>query len=163
MNTLRNWTLLPLLLALAACSSTREWNPFVDRASHDTIVVLDLESDHPRVGRILADQIASELIRKDEFRQVLRSVPATPALVLSGAITTYQEGNVPLRIKTNGAAGQAAISLKLTLSESPSGYQATQLSLSQSTRMFSPDASRTGRESIDWLQRQIARQVAQEL
>lgn len=162
MNPLHKF-IVPSLLLLAACSSTREWNPFVDRAEHDTIVVLDFKSPDPSHGRILADQIASELIRKGEFHQVLRSVPTQPALVLTGAITTYQKGNLPLRIKTNGAAGHAAIALSLTLSESPSGYQATQFTLRQTTRQFSPDARRTGRETIDWLQRQIARQAAQEL
>ncbi len=163
MRHLNTFLVLILPLALAACSSTREWNPCVNRASHHTIAVLDFQSAAPNVGRILADQIASELTRKGEFEQVLRSIPTTPALVLTGTITSYQEGNIPLRIKTKGAAGHASIALCLTLTESPSGYQATQFTLHQTTRQFGPDASRTGRESIDWLQRQITRQVAQKL
>lgn len=163
MNHVSKLISLILPLFLAGCSSTREWNPFVDRASHETIAVLNIDAADPRVGRILADQIASELIRTGEFSQVLRSVPSAPALILSGTITSYQEGNVPLRIETDGRAGHAAIALSLTVSESPTGYQATQFTLHQTTRMHGPDASRTGRESIDWLQRQIARQVANRL
>ncbi|MDQ8187434.1 hypothetical protein [Pelagicoccus sp. SDUM812002] len=163
MRNLSKSIVLILSLALAACSSTREWNPFVDRARHDTIAVLNFQSADSQVGRILADQIASELIRKGEFSQVLRSVPTEPALILAGTVTTYKKGNVPLRIKTKGRAGHATITLSLTLSESPSGYQATQINLRQTTQLFGPDASRTGRESIDWLQQQIARQVAKEL
>lgn len=147
-------------LLLVSCRTNEDWNPFVDLSQHDTIVVLDLRSDDPRIGKTFADQIASEFIREGRYAQVLRSLPEKPALVLEGELTRYVPGNVPLRIKTQGRAGQSHIHLSLTLTEHPSTYRATETAIHNSTQNLLPDAKRTGREDIYWLRLDTAQKIA---
>lgn len=159
-----NRGILGLLLILAtSCRTNNDWNPFVDLGEHGTIVVNDFKSSTPKLGKELADQVASALIREGQFKTVTRSPAAHPSLVVDAAITRSRKGNLPLRIKTNGRSGHAFIQLEVRITEQPSGYEATQFRLSLDTRMSKPDARRTGRESFTWLKQEAAKQLARKL
>ncbi|MBK1876711.1 hypothetical protein [Pelagicoccus mobilis] len=156
-------TLFLLLTLITSCRSTNDWNPFIDLAQHDTIVVNSFASTDPKLGKELADQTASALIKEGYYATVSRTPLAQPSIVVDGTVIRFNKGNLPLRIKTNGRSGHAQLQVEILVTELPSGYEGTQFRMSLDTRLTKPDASRTGRETFSWLQQETAKQIARKL
>ncbi|MDQ8204890.1 DUF4410 domain-containing protein [Pelagicoccus sp. SDUM812003] len=164
-RTVRFWVgfLLVLGLMVAGCRSTSDWNPFVDLSSYEVIVIEDFEDRGTGVGSELADQVASELLRLGDYREVLREPTGDNSIVVEGDVQRYVEGNVPARIKYGSAVGQSSMKVEVRISVEPSQQFVGSFTITESTLMTGPDARRTGREDIDWIQREVARQIAERL
>ena len=150
--------------ALGCRSTPEEWNPFVNLSAYEAVVVNDFSYPaDPAVGRELANQVASELVRRQAFEEVRRSEDDREALVLTGEIETYDEGNVAARIKFGHGVGDARMVVAVRVMAAPAGQLAGTFRVEESTLLTGPDAGRTGRETVDWVQRQVAEKVAVEL
>ncbi|MEM9159548.1 MAG: DUF4410 domain-containing protein [Verrucomicrobiota bacterium] len=154
---------LALALIFSGCASTKDWNPFADLPSHDTVTVVDFESDDPALGKRFADQVASELVRLQIFRDVSRGEPDGKSIVLRGEILKYKKGNPALRLKMGPNVGNGEFAGNAWVSTYPDIQDAGRIKIFESTKQFHADASRTGRETGDWLIKEAASNVAKTL
>lgn len=152
-----------LLLCFAGCQATRGWNPFVELEDYQTIVVEDFEDGGIGIGSVMADQLASELIRRGDFERVLRERTGERAIVVSGQITDYDEGNVALRVKFGKGVGQARLSMDVMLTVAPTGDFVGEMQIRKTTQTFGPDARRTGRETASWLRLRVVEDIAERI
>ena len=148
---------------LSGCRSTSEWNPFVDLDGYDSLVVADFEDQGNGAGKLLADQVASELMRTGDYREVLREPTEGDSILVEGTIRRYVVGNVAARIKFGKVVGQSSMTVEVRVSVEPGDEFVGSFVVDESTFVSGPNAGRTGREDINWLQKEVARLIAQKI
>ena len=122
---------IPLLLLLQACGSTSGLKsadpsvPIPDLSAYDRVVVLDFvdQTDTSRIKKkdslaahresvsvasaTFAELLASEIRQTGAFAEVTREPTDQPAVMVSGSITRYAEGNAAARFLIGLGAGSS--------------------------------------------------------
>lgn len=132
-----------LLLSLTACGTTSKIQPVgLSGASvagaespnpyrkYETVAVLDFRNATGKNETMtvaatsrFADWIADELKKSNSFSEVLREKPEGEALIVTGEITRYEEGQAMLRFFIGMGAGSSYFDATVRLSDNLSGAE----------------------------------------
>jgi len=116
---MKNLFVLFTLLFLAACGSTSSMKnnegaaAKIDLSDYDNVVVLDFADATKKhklpafAGKNFADRIAARINEKGVFSRVSREPIAEKSIIVSGAITKYNEGSGALRLLVGFGAGSS--------------------------------------------------------
>jgi len=128
-----------------------------------TIAILDFEGVDPVLGARFADMLASRVAALGIFDEIVRGEPHGEATLILGTIKSFKPGNPALRLKTRGRLGHGRFIGSLFVMDNPEHWDAEEIKIYETTKVLKRDASRTGRESGDWLIRSSADSAASAL
>lgn len=151
---------LLVLVALAGCRSTNEYNPFFDIADYDTVVVEDFEG-HDTVGYAFAERVGRSLTDTGKFTRIVREKPEGEAILVRGKITRYSRGNPAMRLRYGHNIGNARFSAVVTVEDYRTRDLIATINLNE-TYEWMKDRSRITQD-LDTLLDKAARQLADEL
>lgn len=131
----KNVVMVPVLLVLAGCGSTSSMRDGqsgkrTDLQGYDTVIIHSFTDGVSKAGkdeflteegRRFSDMIARSLRQKKGFASVKRENVPGKAVVVSGKITEYEDGNAALRLLVGMGAGSSHFDAVVTISDNQTG------------------------------------------
>jgi hypothetical protein len=136
---MRHFFILCLVLSLAACGSTSGikradgGKTDLNLSSYENAVILDFsdatkKSNSPAfAGKNFADRIAANISEQGVFKKVSREPLKEKSVVISGAITKYDEGSAGLRLLIGFGAGSSHFEADVKITDSESNQELGQI------------------------------------
>jgi len=164
---------LLLIVLLTACGSVSGIKPNnvnqeqLDLTAFDDVVVLDFsdgtkKQDMPAfAGAEFADRIAAAIRGKAIFNSVSRQSIADSAVVISGEITKYQEGNGALKVFIGFGAGSTRFDALVAVSNNQTGLELGSLIVDKNSWALGGFVA--GAQNIDGFMDGAANKIADEL
>lgn len=169
-SSMKEWKLFFAKIIVAAsfvlsgCASVNSVQPIAAEIRAATQVqVDDFECEEVELGQQFSDSLAQELRKSEQFTEVIRTGELDKGIVVYGRIRDFRKGSVPARIKFGPAVGNARLAVEVSVTKAGTGEVLSSFSVDESTLLTGPDAGRTGRESFDWLVKEVSNQVARKL
>lgn len=158
---------------LAACGSTSNIqdkegsNAKIDLSTYDKVVILDFSDATKKnnmpafAGKNFADRIAASVKEKGLFRTVSREPIADKSIVVSGAITKYEEGNGALRLLIGFGAGSSYFDADVHVTDSSNQQELGKISVDKQSWVLGGIAAST--QTVDGFMDGAAKKIASEL
>jgi len=160
-------------LFLAACGSTSSIQDKeggitkIDLSAYENVVVLDFTDATKKnnlpafAGRNFADRIAASIKEKGVFNKVSREPLTDKSIVVSGAITKYNEGSGTLRLLIGFGAGSSYFDADVHITDSATQQEFGKIVVDKQSWILGGIAAST--QTVDGFMDGAAKKIAKEL